>query len=311
MVKTRDQSDSSYHVPEASNTSKSTRVESNIVNESNSGTSVANAGEHVGRTAIVQGESKLNQQNLSADNIDKGATIALGDGNIQNTINNYFLPQSLPASSDLNDQSSLYRGRIETPRGSAANVDVIVLWNNASWQFGTLRYDDRALTRFLESPAYSDELSNGDAILCVGLASHWVDKEQKSPIPHLPRSKITEIEEKTDERAFKLCQRLARHAADRDVSPKFFGAGLGYHINSDHTEMGEKRQRAIVIIRVNAVDGVPLLRTELRGLFENVLQHQEIATFEGWNYSRVTENRPICLFQISIDYFKANRDNCT
>lgn len=260
-----------------------------------------------GNAAVAQGNSRVNQTRLQAEAIGHGATIALGDVN-QQTTNITFVVR--PSINEPNFRSTVYSGSLETTRGLAANVEVMILWMDASWQFGTLAYNDRALTRFLESPDYVKALSDSDAIVCIGLSSHFADRQRTITIPSLPQSAVTENEEKTDQRALKLCQRLASHAEARDISPTFFGVGLGYHLTPDDTDAGEKQQRAIVIIRVNTGTGVSPAAAEVKSLFRQILQHPEIKEFEGWKYSRVSKNSPICWFQVAVGSFQADLKDC-
>ncbi len=257
--------------------------------------------------AVAQGGSRVSQPRIAAGSIGPDTKITMGDGNHQ-TINNTFNIYNSIDEPGLG--STVYRGELKTANGLDATVEVMILWKGASWQFGTLKYNNGALTRFLESPAYEDALSNGDAIVCIGLSSHWLDKQRTTPIQSLSPSAITANEEKTDERAFKLCQRLAQHAQARDISPAFFGAGLGYHLDPVTADEGEEKQRAIVLVRVNTGIGVPPAKTELRSLLEQVLQHPDILEFEGSRYSRVSQNSPICWFRIEIGHFQANLDEC-
>ena len=185
-----------------------------------------------------------------------------------------------------------YPRTIETDFGTK-EVEVWILWRDASWRFAQVSFNKSKLNQFLESSKYRAALSNADAIICVGLSSSWVDTGRTTPVSSLPSDRQLEIEEKTDNRAFTLCKTLSEHSSSVTRKPQFIGVGLGYHIDKAPSDEADKRQRALVMLHVKN-GGSSISLSESEQLLADVLNDPTIEEFEGDRYSRIANQESVC-----------------
>jgi hypothetical protein len=203
-----------------------------------------------------------------------------------------------------------YKGRATAPDGTSADVKVHILWNEASWHFGTTRFNEAKLEQFLRSPEYQQEMKTATAIVCIGLSSNWVDSKGTTYMTDQRREIQFSEEEKTDLRAFKLCQMLSRKAQEIGAKPQFFGLGLGYQVDRPSPGEEEMKQRALVLLTIKSDAKQRLTPVQAKAMLEEIMGAEEIKEFEGDRYSRVVEGRQICWMETFNGTFVASNLRC-
>lgn len=201
-----------------------------------------------------------------------------------------------------------YPRTIETDVG-IKEVEVWILWRDASWRFAQVSFNKPKLNEFLSSSKYRAALNNADAIVCVGLSSSWVDKGRTTPVSSLSLERQLEIEEKTDNRAFTLCKTLSEHSSKVARKPQFIGVGLGYHVDKAPNDEADKRQRALVMLHVKN-GGSNISMNDAEQLLADVLNDPTIEEFEGDRYSRIANEGSVCWSMTVHGTFNAEDLDC-
>lgn len=199
-------------------------------------------------------------------------------------------------------QASVEEVKLDTPEGRRANIKVYVLWQEASWKPREATFNNETKLRaFLASSLLQEAMGTAHVLGCVGLASNEMQPELRAASSDRKEEVLGEL---SDRRAFQLCRLLAENARHMNQNSRFVGIGLGYHTEPPSSRSDDLRQRAVVIVRINATSGPPFDKQGIENIVRGLIEQTSLLEFKPQAYSRLNENRPICWVQIETGIFK-------
>ncbi len=181
---------------------------------------------------------------------------------------------------------------VATESGGAADVEVFVLSNTASW---AVRSSDRFvdssnrrtdLSAFLDSDAFAKAAARYNAVICVGLGSRSATLSPQ------------EVVRLIDHRAAHLCGVISRKPYVSE-NTKLYGLPLGQPADSAAAMSDkERKQRSLIIIGVRSAKGDLADAAVQKKLISEIVRSDKIANFPLSSYSEAAPGRELRYIEV-------------